>query len=191
LLVETGDIEVAGEAENSGDVLNELTKNPFDIILLDVSMPGRGGIDTLRRIKTKKPDIPVLMLSVHPEEQYAVRAIRNGAAGYLTKDCPPEELVKAIRKVISGGKYIRESVAERLASDVFSDARQPLHALLSDREFEVLRKIASGKTVSEIAGQMSLSVKTISTYRTRILEKMNMETNAQLTHYCFKNNIVD
>ena len=190
LLSETADITVAGEAGNSGDVLNRLTDTPFDVVLLDISMPGRGGMDILRRIKAHKPDIPVLMLSVHPEEQYAVRAIKTGAAGYLTKDCAPEELIKAVRKVASGARYIRESVAERLAFDISSGVGQPVHAVLSDREFEVLRRIGSGKTVSEIAKQMSLSVKTISTYRVRILEKMNMETNAQLMHYCFKNNIV-
>lgn len=191
LLSETDDITVAGEAGNSGDVLNKLTDETFDVVLLDISMPGRGGMDILRRIKTKKPSIPVLMLSVHPEGQYAVRALKAGAAGYLTKDCEPGELIKAIRKVVSGGKHIRESIAEKLAFSVSSDAPQPLHAVLSDREFEVLREIGSGKTVSEIAKQMSLSVKTISTYRARILEKMNLETNAQLTHYCFKNRIVD
>lgn len=191
ILSETSDITVAGEAQNCAGVLQKISKKKYDVVILDITMPGRGGIDVLKRIKAKNPEIPVLILSIHPEEQYAIRAIRVGASGYLTKNCEPEELLIAIRKVASGGKYIQETVAEKLAFDVSSKNSKPLHDSLSNREYEVLRKIAAGKTVSTIASEMSLSVKTISTYRTRILSKMNMKNNAELTRYCFKQRIID
>jgi DNA-binding NarL/FixJ family response regulator len=191
MLSETSDINVSGIAKNSAEVMNELQERQHDVILLDISMPGRGGMDTLRQIRKQTPGIPVLMLTIHPEEQYAIRAIKMGASGYLTKDCEPEELISAIRRLAAGGKYITEKLAERLATDINVDTEKPLHELLSNREFTVLLKIAHGNTVSEIAKEMSLSVKTISTYRVRILRKMNMKNNSELTHYCFKHKLLD
>jgi DNA-binding NarL/FixJ family response regulator len=154
-------------------------------------MPGRGGIDVLKELKHERPKLPALMLSVHPEDQYAVRALKAHASGYMTKDSAPEELVKAIRKILRGGKYISSTLAEKLAFDLETETEKPLHETLSDREHQVLLMIASGKTVSEIAKELSLSVKTIDTYRARILEKMKMKTNAELTHYAIKNKLVE
>jgi two-component system invasion response regulator UvrY len=191
ILSETSDIVVAGEAEDCASALHRLSKKKYDVVILDISMPGRGGIDVLTRIKDKNPNLPVLILSIHPEEQYAIRAIRVGASGYLTKNCEPDELLRAVRKVASGGKYIQETVAQKLAIDISSKTSNPPHDSLSNREYEVLRKIAAGKTVSVIASEMSLSVKTISTYRTRILEKMNMRNSAELTRYCFEHNLIE
>jgi DNA-binding NarL/FixJ family response regulator len=190
-LCETPDIIVADEAGNGAEVMHKLREKRFDVILLDISMPGRGGIDILKQIKSQNSLVPILILSVYPEEQYAIRAIRAGASGYLTKSCETEILIKAIKKVASGGKYVSETLAERLVSNMSMDTEKPLHTSLSDREFEVFCKLASGKTVSEIADEMTLSVKTISTYRARILEKMNMKNNAELTHYAMKNRLVE
>jgi DNA-binding NarL/FixJ family response regulator len=162
----------------------------FDAVVLDLSMPGRSGIDLLAEIKHRQPKLPVLIMSLYGEEQFAIRALRAGAAGYLTKDAAPELLVAAVTKVARGGRYISEALAERLAGDVGGQALSAPHERLSDREFEVMRGIASGNTVSEIAGQMHLSVKTISTYRTRLLEKMGMGTNAELTRYAIEHGLV-
>ena len=189
ILINEHDLEVAGEAQNGAEVLDLIRREPWDVLVLDVGMPGRSGIGTLRDVKRERSDLPVLILSIYPEDQYAVRAIRAGASGYLTKDSAPDELVRAIRKVLRGGKYISEAVAERLILALDDAADLPPHELLSDREYQVLCLIASGKTVSEIASEISLSVKTVSTYRTRILEKMRMKTNAELTHYAIKNNL--
>ena len=154
-------------------------------------MPGRSGLDVLKEIKQLYPKTPVLVLSMHPEDQFAVRVLKAGAAGYLTKENVPEEMVKAVRKVIGGGKYVSSSLAEKLAFDLQTDTEKPLHESLSDREYQVMCMIASGKTVKEIAEELVLSIKTISTYRTRILEKLNMRTNAELTHYAVKSGLVD
>lgn len=177
------------EANNGDEALAALTES-FDAIVLDLSMPGRSGFDLLTEIKHRKPKTPVLIMSLHGEEQFAVRALRAGASGYLTKAAAPEQLVAAITKIVRGGKYISETLAERLAADVSGDQLANLHERLSDREFDVMRGIASGSSVSEIAAQMHLSVKTVSTYRTRLLEKMRMSTNADLTRYAIENGLV-
>jgi two-component system invasion response regulator UvrY len=191
ILSEESDMGVFGEAQNSQEVLELVQKQDWDIVILDITMPGRGGIDVLKELKHERPKLPVLMLSVHPEDQYAVRALKAHASGYMTKDSAPEELVKAIRKILRGGKYISSTLAEKLAFDLETETEKPLHETLSDREHQVLLMIASGKTVSEIAEELSLSVKTIDTYRARILEKMKMKTNAELTYYAIKNELVD
>jgi len=191
IIAETSDMIVAEEASNGLEVLNKVGASNCDVVLLDISMPGRNGVDILRQLKDERPRLPVLILSIHPEEQYAVRALRAGASGYLTKESAPDELVAAIRKVSMGGKYVSSSLAEKLASDLKNNSAQLAHKSLSDREYQVMCMIASGKTVTEIAEELLLSVKTISTYRSRILEKMKMKSNAELTHYAIKNRLVD
>jgi len=174
----------------SGDEALAALAEPFDVVVLDLSMPGRSGIDLLAEIKTRHPKLPVLIVSLHGEEQFAMRALRAGAAGYLTKAAAPDQLVAAVVKVARGGRYVTESLAERLAAKVAGGAVGAPHERLSDREFDVLRGIASGSTVSEIAQQMHLSVKTVSTYRGRLLEKMGMSTNAELTRYAIEQGLV-
>lgn len=191
LIQEAEDITVIGEAEEGSVVLNAIDDLNPDVVLLDISMPGMSGLDILKQLKSLKPDLPVLILSMHPEEQYAIRVLKAGAAGYLTKTRTPDELIKAIRTVSAGKKYISTSVAERLADSLDSGFDKLLHETLSDREMQVLRKIAQGMTVSEIAEQLALSVKTISTYRSRILEKLKLRTSAELTYYAIKNEIVE
>lgn len=188
---ETSDMTVAGEACNGQEALDKVLKNDFDIVVLDISMPGRSGLDILKELKTRRPKLSVLVLSIHPEEHYAVRALKAGASGYLTKESAPEELITALRKISIGKKYISSSLAEKLAFDLESGAEKQLHETLSDREYEVMCMIASGKTVKEIAKKLFLSVKTISTYRARILEKMRMKSNAELTHYAIKHKLVE
>ena len=182
---------VCGEAENAQQVLAEIQNREWDVVILDVTMPGRSGLDVLRDLKALRPKLPVLVLSMHAENQYGKRVLKAGAAGYLNKDAAPEELVKAIRKVMSGGRYVSAALAETLAWDLGTDADRPVHEILSDREFEVLRILASGKTVSQIAEDLHLSVNTVSTYRARILEKMNMTTTAELMRYALQNHLVD
>ena len=191
IIAETTDIVVADEAADGLEVLNKVKVGDFDVVLLDISMPGKTGIDVLAQLKYERPKLPVLMLSMHPEEQYAVRALRAGASGYLTKESAPDELVGAIRKVSTGGKYVSASLAEKLASIVQKEGEELPHQTLSDRELHVMCLIASGKTVSEIAKELSLSVKTISTYRSRILQKMKMKNNAELTRYAINNSLID
>lgn len=191
ILAETTDIVAADEAINGQEVLEKIRKNDYDIVMLDISMPGRNGLDILKQVKIEKPEMSVLILSMHPEEQYAVRALKAGASGYLTKDSAPDELILAIRKISQGRKYITSSLAERLAFYLEVDSEKPLHEALSDREYEVMRMIASGKTVREIAEELFLSIKTISTYRSRILEKMGMKNNTELVHYALKNRLLD
>lgn len=191
ILTETADMVVAGEAHNGQELLEKMRSDQWDVVVLDISMPGRGGLDILKQLKSERPKLPVLMLTIHPEDQYAVRVLRAGASGYLTKESAPDHLVEAIRKVARGGKYISPHLAERLAFNLESISERPLHEALSDREFQVLRLIASGKTVKEIGEELSLSVKTISTYRTRILEKMKMKNNAALTHYAIQQKLVE
>lgn len=180
---------VTGEAGSSFDAIQLIRSTHFDVILLDISLPGKSGLDVLKLIKTEKPHVRVLILSMFPEDQYAVRVLRAGAAGYLTKESAPRELVNAIRKVADGGTYVSPALAERLAGDLVLPSGAP-HESLSDREFAVLRMIASGKSPTQIADELQLSIKTISTYRSRILAKMNLQNNAELTHYALKNNIV-
>ena len=184
------DMVVEDEAESGQEVINYLTKRHYDLVLLDISMPGRTGLEVLEEIKSIQPKLPVLILSMHPEEQYAVRTLRAGAAGYLTKASAPQELIKAIRKVSKGGKYVTSSLAEKLAFELDTSSEKPLHEKLSNREYQVMLMLASGKTVTDIAKELCLSPKTISTYRMRILEKMNMKKNAELTLYAVRNSLI-
>ena len=190
ILAETSDMVAGGEATNTQEVIDKVRRENWDVLVLDITMPGRGGLDIIKELKHEKPRLPILILSMHSEDQFAVRALKAGASGYMSKESAPELLVKAIRKVYSGGKYISASLAEKLAFDLGTDSERPPHEKLSDREFQVMCMIASGKTVKEIADRLSLSVKTISTYRARILEKMKMKTNAELTHYAIRNQLV-
>jgi len=190
ILTGQDDMVVEDEAGNGQEVINSITKKHFDLILLDISMPGRSGLEILEEIKTIQPKLPVLILSMHPEEQYAVRTLRAGAAGYLTKASAPQELISAIRKVSKGGKYVTSSLAEKLAFELDTGVEKPDHEKLSNREYQVMLMLASGRSVSEVAEELCLSAKTISTYRTRILEKMNMKKNAELTLYAVKNSLI-
>lgn len=180
-----------GEARNAQEALDLVWKESWDVVVLDITMPGRSGLEVLREIKKSRPKLPVLVLSMHPENQFAVRVLKRGAAGYMTKESAPEELVGAIQKVVAGGRYVSNALAERLAIYLAVDTQKPAQELLSDREFQVLQLIASGKIVSEIAQELSLSVKTISTYRTRILEKMGLRNNAELMHYAMQHQLVE
>jgi two-component system invasion response regulator UvrY len=180
-----------GEACDGQELMGAIQKQEWDILILDITMPGKSGLDALKEIRQIRPKLPVLVLSMHPEDQFAVRMLKAGAAGYMTKEKAPEELISAIKKALAGGKYISSSLAETLAFNLEEEGEKAPHALLSDREYEVLCMIASGKTVGEIADILYLSVKTVSTYRARILEKMKMRTNAELTHYAIKNHLVE
>ncbi len=191
IITETFDMVVADEASNGWEALSKVRASYYDVVLLDISMPGLHGLDIIRQLKNERPRLPVLILSIHPEEQYAVRAFRAGASGYLTKESAPDELLAAIQKVSIGGKYVSSSLAEKLASDLETGAEQLPHETLSDREYQVMCMIAVGKTVTKIAEELSLSVKTVSTYRSRILGKMRMRNSAELTYYAIKNRLVD
>jgi len=191
IVAESTDMLVAGEAADGQQVLDLIRKGIWDLILLDIAMPARGGMETLKILRHERPDIPVLILSMYPEEQYAIRTMKAGAAGYLTKESTPEELVTAIRKVSAGGKYVSSSLAETLANELGRKEEKPPHETLSDREYQIMPLIATGKTVTQIAKELSLSIKTISTYRSRILEKMGMKNNAELTYYAIKNRLID
>src|ERR1041385_6124361 len=188
LLDEYGALEV-GEASDAHATLRLAREEPWDIVVLDISMPGRSGLEVLKELKQTRPRLPVLILTTHPEEQYAVRVLKAGAAGYMTKESAPEHLVEAVRKVTAGGRYITPTLADLLVTQI-AGAEKPPHESLSDREFQVLRLIASGKSVGQIAEELSLSSNTVSTYRARVLEKMGMRTNAELTHYAISNGLV-
>ena len=179
------------EAKSAEETLVHARRQDWDVVILDISMPGKSGLDILDDLHRLRPKLPVLLLSIHPEEQYARRALKSGAAGYLTKDSVPEELKEAVRRVLGGGRYVSAALAEKLAFDLRRGADTPIHELLSGREFQVLRMIASGSTVKQIADEISLSVKTVSTYRARILEKMGMKTNADLIRYAIQTRLVD
>ncbi len=191
ILAETQDMVVSAEASNVQEVLNKVASDDYDVLLLDISMPGRSGLDILKQLKSERPRLSVLVLSMYSEEQYALRALRAGASGYMTKESAPDELIEAIRKVSTGRKYISPAVAEKLAVSIESSDERPPQETLSDREFQVMCMIASGKTVKAIADELALSIKTVSTYRARILEKMRMKNNAELTHYAIQNKLVE
>jgi len=191
ILADSRDIVVGGEAENGLDAIRLFPKSRCQVILLDISMPDKNGIEVLKQIKKEYPDTQVLMLSMHREDQYAIRSLKAGAAGYLTKQAAPKELVVAIRQVASGQKYVSAALAQALASQVGDDHATPVHDTLSDREYQTLTLIASGKTVSDIAVELSLSVKTVSEYRARLLVKMKLKNSAELTHYAIRNNLVE
>jgi two-component system, NarL family, invasion response regulator UvrY len=180
-----------GEADSAPRVLDLARGQEWDILILDITLPGRSGLEVLKDIKREHPKLPVLILSMHSEDQFATRTLRAGAAGYLTKENASEELVKAIRKVLGGGRYVSSAFAERLIVTLATHSEKPLHEALSDREYQVMSLIGSGKTAKEIARGLSLSAKTISTYRSRLLEKMRMQNNAELTHYAISNQLVD
>ncbi len=190
IVTENPDMTIAGEAGNGHEVLELARTRDCDLVLLDLAMPGKDGLDTLKELRLLQPQLPVLILSVYPEEQYAVRLLRAGAAGYLTKESAPEELVAAIRKVSKGGRYVSASLGEQLALLLDSDSDRPPHEALSDREFRVMVMLASGKTVTEVADALCLSVKTISTYRSRALAKMNMRNNAEFSFYAMKHGLI-
>ncbi|MBN2603610.1 MAG: response regulator transcription factor [Candidatus Thermoplasmatota archaeon] len=191
ILTENSGMCTVDEAENGHQVLEKISKEEFGVLVLDICMPGENGIEILKTVRQLSPDLPVLMLSMYSEDQYAIRALKAGASGYLTKDKAPDVLIQAINKVAEGRKYISPILAEKLADNLYHNKNnRVLHELLSDREYEVMCHIASGKTVSQIGQEMNLSVKTISTYRSRILDKMKMKTNAELTHYAIKNNLI-
>ena len=191
IIAESGDMEVVGEAEASAPALRLLREKPCDVVLLDISLPDRNGIETLKLIRKEFAHLRVLMLSMHPENQYALRALKAGAAGYLTKQSAPSQLVSAIRQVKGGRKYVTPAVAEELAMSIDRDIDLPTHHTLSIREYQTLCMIASGKNLTDVANHMSISVKTVSVYRARVLEKMRLKNNAELTHYAIKNQIVD
>src|ERR1700752_5006083 len=182
---------IFGEGKTAGETVEFGRRHHWDVIVLDISMPGKSGLDILDEVKRLRPRTPVLLLTMHPEQQYARRALKAGAAGYLTKDSVPDELKSAIKRIAAGGRYVSATLAEKLAVDLRHGADVPLHELLSDREFQVLRMLASGKTVREMAEDLSLSVKTVSTYRSRILEKTGMRTNADLIRYALEAQLVD
>jgi DNA-binding NarL/FixJ family response regulator len=190
IIEETSDIRVADQACNGQEVLEKVSKNDYDLVLLDIFMPGRDGLEILKELKSRKPKLGVLMLSMYPEEQYAVRALKSGASGYLTKESAPDELIAAIRKVSSGHKYVSMSLAEKLAFELEAPGDHPLHEKLSDREYRIMCMLASGKRQTEIADELSLSIKTINTYRARLLKKMNMATNAEITRYAIDNKLL-
>ena len=191
ILAESPDIIVAGEAENGVDAIKLFRKSKCQVMLLDISMPDRSGIEVLKQLKKEHPELAVLMLSMHREDQYAIRSLKAGAAGYLTKQSAPRELVTAIRQVAAGQKYVSAALAQELAANVADDHDTALHDTLSDREYQTLTMIASGKTVSTIAKELSLSVKTISEYRARLLVKMKLKNSAELTHYAIKNQLIE
>jgi two-component system, NarL family, invasion response regulator UvrY len=180
-----------GECANAHDMLDLIRRKRWDVIIMDITMPGNSGTEALKQVKAECPKVPVIVLSMHPEDLYAVRMFKAGANGYLTKTSAPEELVNAVKKVLSGGQYVSSTLGEKLALTLKTDTDQDAHKHLSDREYEVMRLIASGKTVSEIAKLMHLGITTVSTYRARILEKMNLKNNAELTRYVFERKLID
>jgi DNA-binding NarL/FixJ family response regulator len=189
IIEETNDVQVVGEAASGDAVLEQAHKTQCDVLVLDLSMPGRSGLDVIQALRDLRPELPILVLSMHPEDQYAVRLLKNGIAGYINKETAPDNLVNAIRKVVAGGKYVSESLAEKLAFDLTGSTAKRSHELLSDREYRVLCMIGEGKSVSQIAEALFISVKTVSTYRTRILEKMNLTTTADLIRYAVENRL--
>jgi DNA-binding NarL/FixJ family response regulator len=191
LLVDTGDIEVVAEATNGHEVMARVREVQFDILVLDMTMPGRSGIELIRQVKSEKPTLRILVLSMHSEEQYAVRALRAGASGYLTKESAADELVAAIRRIAGGGAYVTPETAQRLALALGSGRDGPPHTTLSDREMQVFVMIAAGKTISEVAAALSLSVKTVSTHKTRIMQKLTITNQSELIRYALRHSLID
>lgn len=191
ILSECDDIVVEDVATTGHEVIEKVSKNGFHVVVLDISMPGRDGVDTLKHLKKNNPALAVLILSTYPEEQYGLRVLKAGASGYLSKHSAPDKLIEAVRKVAGGGKYVSPTLAERLAVAMQADTKGPPHESLSDREYQVLCLIASGKSANTIAEKLSLSVKTISTFRSRILKKMNMKNNSEITHYAIKRGLLE
>lgn len=191
ILAGAEDFQVVGEARDGHEVMSRVRELDFDLLLLDMSMPGKSGIELIKQVRSEKPKLKILVLSMHEEHQYAVRAIRAGASGYLTKESASRQLVEAIRKVAGGGAFISSEVAQELALGAMPDAKGPLHATLSDREFQVFLMIASGKAISDIAEQLNLSVKTVSTHKANILQKMNMSTPGELIRYALAHKLVE
>jgi DNA-binding NarL/FixJ family response regulator len=187
---ETPDIIVSDEASNSEEVIDKALKHHYDVVLLDLNMPGGNGLDIIKQLKTNKPNIKILVLTIYPEEQYAVRVLKAGALGYLAKESAPQELISAIRKVASGGRYISSSLAEKLAFEVGTKKRELLYQTLSDREFQVMCMIVNGKRLSDIGKELSISIKTVSSYRSRILMKLNLKNNVELIRYGIDNQLV-
>ena len=185
------DMTVAGEAQNACEALELVRTGRWDVVILDIKMPGKSGLEALKQLKSERPGLPVLVLSVYPEEQYAVRVLRAGADGYMNKEAAPEQLVEAVRKVVSGGKYVSASVAETLVCNLTGQTADPPHSKLTDREFEVLCRMGEGKAVGQIAKDLHLSPKTISTYRARVLDKMAMKSTAEMIHYAITHGLVD
>lgn len=186
-----GNVEVIGEAETGWKALEMTRQQPWDVVVLDISMPGMSGMEVLRILKQEHPRLPVLILSTHPEDQYGLRTIKSGADGYLTKEKAPQELLRAITKLLQGGKYVSDVLAEELALHVRAGTDKLPHELLSDREYDIMRRIASGKSLLEIAHELALSPRTVSTYRTRLLEKMRMKTNTDLIRYALEKKLID
>ena len=191
ILQEHPDTAAVDEAANGQEALAGVRKGSYDLVLLDISMPGISGIDVLKQIKAERPTLPVLMLSMHPEEQYAVRALKAGASGYLTKETAPEQLMSAVTRILEGRKYVSETLAEHIASGLGRTVGRLPHQDLSDREFQILRMLASGLTVTEIGRALNLSAKTVSTYRTRLLSKMGFHSNADITRYAVQNKLLE
>ncbi|MFC2059189.1 response regulator [Chloroflexota bacterium] len=191
VLEDTPSIVVNGEASNGQEVLDEILKNDYDVLLLDITMPFKSGLDILEQVKIIKPQLNILVLSMHPEDHYALRVLREGASGYLTKNSATEELIEAIEKVSRGENYISSTQAEKIAAEIKNVGNKPPHLSLSPREYQVMLMIASGKTATQIANEMMLSVKTISTYKSRILDKMNLKTNSDVTRYALQYQLVD
>ena len=191
ILADTPDMVVTDEAKNGEEALSKALGSDFDVVVLDIALPDKSGLEVLRQIKDRKPKLPVLILSMYPEDQFALRVLKAGASGYLNKESAPEELINALRKASNGAKYISDTLLEEIADTLDFTTERPAQEILSDREFQVLCLIASGKTSREIAEELSLSVKTVSTYRSRILEKMRMKNNSELTYYAIKNQIVN
>jgi two-component system invasion response regulator UvrY len=190
-LRDESDIHVAGEAKNGREVLTFIDEHKLDVVLMDLSMPEVSGLDVLKELRQRHPKLPVLILSMHPEDRFGIRALKAGASGYLTKDTAPLELVNAIRKVVCGGKYITPSLAEKLALEIGKDPNQPPHKLLSDREYQIFILIAQGKSINDISDILLLSVNTVNSYHCRIMDKMDLKTNIELTHYAIQNNLID
>ncbi|MBA4405985.1 DNA-binding response regulator [bacterium] len=190
LLNPLSDIKLVGETANPYEVVELIKKNKCDVLILDLSMPGKDGLDVLKEIKSIYPETKILIMTMLPEDQFAKRTLKAGASGYLTKESAPDELITAIRRIASGRKYVSQSLAERLAQDLDDTSEKPIQELLSDREFQVMKMIASGKSQTKIANELSISISTVNTYRNRILEKLNLTSNAELIHFAYQNNLI-